>query len=1163
MVKDKENSSESKKAAEEALRLSEERVKALVLAISQTVYRMSPDWKIMYTLSGGKFIPSTVSDNEDWLGDYIPEESRAAVLKAIQKAIETRSMFELEHEVIQLDGSIGWTHSKAIPIMDENGEITEWLGASTDITQRKRAEEDLKKGEDHFKKAFNWNPNPATITRVRDFIIIDANTAFLTLFEFTPDEVIGHMYPELHLYPSSVRDELVARFLRDRYIKSTEVDVKTKSGRILKMLVSGEIINFGNEDHLLVNFVDITEQKRIEEALKRSEERFYKSFNNNPNPFIITRVSDYKVANINEAFLDLFEYQKEEVIGYNLEDLRLYPRPEERTTIITEAIKHGFVKNADLEMRSKSGKPILVSVYSQLIDLEGEPHVLTNLIDISEQKRSELELMQSQEQYRNLLHELNEGFCLIEVIFDDSGNAVDFRYLEVNAEYERQTGDFNVVGKLRSEIPRKMEPEGLKIYGRIVHTGVAEHFEAEAKSIGRIFEVHAYKVHSDNKVAILLNDITQRKKAVEELQKSEGRHRRFFESGLFGAVYWNIDGRITSANDRFLEITGYNQEEVANGLVLWDKITVEEQKDFVYGKINELLERGQITEPYEADIYRKDGKRITMLVSAALLDENRKEGIAFALDISERKKWEKELTYSEERFSKAFFNGPFAAVLTRQRDKKSVEANSKFLEMFGFSREQVIGRTTYELGIYKNKEDRDELISLTDQQGYVREKEIEMTTSWGDIINVLFSSQIIFINGENHYFLSLVNITDRKKAEIALKTSEQLWVTTLSSINEAVIATDKKGLITFINPEAECLTGWIRDEVLNRPVNEFYRIVNQITREPLENPVQRILAQGPIYQKDSKLLVRKDGDELPIEESGAPIKNGGEEVNGIVLIFRDITEQIKFEKNLREYNSILEKEVKERTSDLVFAKEQAESADRLKTSFLLTMSHELRTPLNSIIGFSGILNKELAGPLNEEQKKQTTMIFQSGRHLLHLVNDILDMSKIEIGELQVNFEPFDVGKTIEQVIEIEKVAAEERGISLELLRPDETVVAESDSARFQQVILNLVHNAIKFTDQGRVSVKYWIENSKIWVTVSDTGIGIKEEDLPKLFVSFSHLEDNSLVRNHEGTGSGLGLAISKRIMDLLHGSIDVKSTYGKGSVFTVSLPFSDNGLNRD
>jgi PAS domain S-box-containing protein len=1031
----------------------------------------------------------------------------------------------------------------------------------------------------------------------------------------------------------------------------------------------------------IVYFLVFKPMKKYLQALKKSEERFYKAFNNNPNPFVITRSNDFQIVNINEAFLNLFEFKREEVVGHYPEELHMFPFQEKYDELISEIKKQGYLKKADIEMQTKTKKPLRISVNAQMIDIDGENYIVTNLIDVTELKRAEYELKQSREQYRNLLYELNEGFCLIEMIFDDLGNAIDFRFLEVNPEYERQTGDKNVTGKLRSEIPRKLESEGLKIYGRIAKTGIAEHFESEAKSLERHFEVYSYRVGNSNKVAILLNDITNRKKAEEELRRSEIRHRSFFESGLIGVVFWNMDGRITDANEKYLEITGFSHEEIKQGFIFWNNIIAGEHSHFIKEKLRELPERGRIIDPQEIEICRKDGQRISILFSAAILDETEKEGIAFALDISEKKKWEIKLKQSEERFSKAFFKSPIAASILNSNDQKFVVINSKFLEIFKLKEEEAVGHTPAELNLYKDIRQREELLNLLNYQEDVLNQEIQMISKTGKELYILVSYRKIQMEGIPHIYVNYVDITDRKKAqeelrqseerfraltmatsqaiylmspdweymktlssggflaqtdqqkktwlneyipedtrdemietirkaienkstfelehkvilndgtvgwaysravpildkegnilewfgtaiditdrkvyEKALQASERLWVTTLTSINEAVIVGDPGGKVIFMNAEAECLTGWNRNEALKRPVCDIYCTIDEFSRKFNEDPVKKILKSKSSYrEKDHTLLIRKQGDEIPIEESGAPIKNGDEKISGIVLVFHDVSEHKQLEKQLKEYSSTLEERVRERTNELSLAKEQAESADKMKTSFLLTMSHELRTPLNSIIGFSGILQKQLAGPLNEEQKKQTYMIQQSGRHLLHLVNDILDMSKIEVGQLEVHFELFDVGNSLEQVIDIEKSTAENKGLSLQLNRPKEEIIAESDSSRFQQVILNLVHNAVKFTSQGSVTVEYWIEENEIIINVSDTGIGIKEENIPKLFVSFAQLQDDALVRRHPGTGSGLGLAISKKIMDLLHGSIDVKSEYGKGSIFTVTLPIS-------
>ena len=274
-----------------------------------------------------------------------------------------------------------------------------------------------------------------------------------------------------------------------------------------------------------------------------------------------------------------------------------------------------------------------------------------------------------------------------------------------------------------------------------------------------------------------------------------------------------------------------------------------------------------------------------------------------------------------------------------------------------------------------------------------------------------------------------------------------------------------------------------------------------------------------------------------------------------VAVFDVITERKLAEESMKNYGLHLEETVKQRTIDLEAAKERAESADRLKSAFLSTTSHELRTPLNSIIGFSGILLRETIGPLNEEQKKQLGIVQSNGRRLLSLINDILDLSKIEAEVMTVNNESFDIQKDIDEILTMVDQSAKSKGLTLRFNKTPGLTEIISDKQRVHQVLLNLVNNAIKFTEHGSVSIECFENNNSINVEVIDTGIGIREENLSKIFNPFIQI-DNDYNRKLEGTG--LGLSISKKLIELLHGTINVKSEFGIGSTFTITLPVKNN-----
>lgn len=372
---------------------------------------------------------------------------------------------------------------------------------------------------------------------------------------------------------------------------------------------------------------------------------------------------------------------------------------------------------------------------------------------------------------------------------------------------------------------------------------------------------------------------------------------------------------------------------------------------------------------------------------------------------------------------------------------------------------------------------------------------------------------------------------DQQKKE--LEQQRELLGVTLSSIGDAVIATDISGIINFINPVAEKLTEWYKQEAIGQNIKNVFPIINEQSRQAVENPLEKALKDGQISGlANDTILITRHKKEIPIDDSAAPIKINGS-IQGAILVFRDITDRKKMEKSL------------------LLAKEEADAANHAKSLFLANMSHELRTPLNSVIGFSGIMLMGLTGEINDEQKKQLNMIKSSANHLLNLINDILDISKIESGRTEVFPEEFYINDVIQEVVNTVIPQVNEKGIEL-LEEIPEKILILSDRKFIKQILINLVSNAVKFTERGSVKIEAKIlKNKHIEVRVIDTGYGIRKKDFGGLFEMFKQV-DMSSTKKHEGTG--LGLFLSKQLVTMLGGNITVKSEYGKGCEFTVSLP---------
>lgn len=473
----------------------------------------------------------------------------------------------------------------------------------------------------------------------------------------------------------------------------------------------------------------------------------------------------------------------------------------------------------------------------------------------------------------------------------------------------------------------------------------------------------------------------------------------------------------------------------------------------------------------------------------------------------------------------------------KDKDGVFLLCNTMFERYFGAREADIIGKTDYD---FVDRELADFFLER-DRQAIAAGKPVK-NEEWGTFADdghrallettktPLYDSKgaLIGVLGIGH------DITERKRAEEALRESEVMFRALFEQSGDYAFILEpnaKSGAVIIdANASAMQVHGFTRDEIIGMPIS---KLEIQTDDERTNRLVHQMMSGETLHFE--AVHRRKDGSVFFVDVTANAVQIPGKPPV-ILSTEHDITDRKKAEEVL------------------IRAKEEAESADKLKSAFLATMSHELRTPLNSIIGFSGILLQEKPGPLNEEQKKQLSMVQASGNHLLSLINDILDLSKIEAGQFTANYERFNIDEILEDILKSEEPAAINKGLSLNVIKKQEVIEIVSDKQRVLQVLLNLVNNAIKFTDEGFVNIECFKDEENVTVEVRDTGIGIHEEDLGKLFNPFIQIESH-LTRKHEG--SGLGLSISQKLIDLLHGTIRVKSEYGAGSTFTITLPNMD------
>ncbi|MEX2524749.1 MAG: PAS domain S-box protein [Gammaproteobacteria bacterium] len=588
-------------------------------------------------------------------------------------------------------------------------------------------------------------------------------------------------------------------------------------------------------------------------------------------------------------------------------------------------------------------------------------------------------------------------------------------------------------------------------------------------------------------------------------------------------------GKVLKWSGGAASVFGYASGE-AEGYSLYDLIVPPDRHEEEERILREVLSKGSTT--YEAIRRRKDGSFLFAGISARVIrndDDDSECIIANEMDITDLKT-RRDARMASNRFGDPLESTPDGIVMVNATGR-IILANGHAEKMFGYKKGKLIGRPI-EILLPKRLQDE----HIRHRSGYMSQPRVRAMGVGlelyglrrdGTEFPVEISLSPLDTESGTLVMSAIRDISERKKAE-------QKFRDLLESAPDAMVIVSQDGKIALINSQTEKLFGYEREALLGLPVEtlipERFRQHHPGHRKRFfKNPNFRPMGVGlELYG------LRRDGTEFPVEISLSPLDTEeGMLVSGTI---RDITERKRFEQALQDKNM-----------ELV-------AANKAKDHFLAGMSHELRTPLNAILGFTGTLLMQLPGPLNEDQKKQLETVRTSARHLLSLINELLDLAKIESGKTELYFENIDCRDVIKETVDGLQPQADKKGLELSIKLPGDALTMKTDRRALSQILMNLLGNAIKFTDSGDVAVTAKRTRKRkipgIKISVRDSGIGIRNEDQGKLFVAFSQIHNEHSV---SGEGTGLGLYLSRKLAGYLSGRIEMESEYGKGSTFTLIL----------
>lgn len=656
-------------------------------------------------------------------------------------------------------------------------------------------------------------------------------------------------------------------------------------------------------------------------------------------------------------------------------------------------------------------------------------------------------------------------------------------------------------------------------------------------------------------------DVTEAKNAEKQIFETKEMYRSLIESSDASIMMLNVEGEFLYINEKAAIVFGKTpQDFIDKKYTLFDVAPADiATQNMAYIEQVFFSKQGSILETHRFI----NNKEYWFRNSIQPIKDNQGNVIAVfvnATNITDQKTAEIRIKESELKYKTLFEESPDGYLIVK--DGHFVDCNKASLQILNANREHIVGKTPQQISpeFQPDGQLSDTAVKKVIDLAFQNKRhqfEWAHVKPNGDLVHVDVILSPIVTGKEQILFTSWRDITAQKEAQILIKKLQS----TVEKSPISIFITDSEGIIEYVNPHTTITTGYSTEEL----IGSNPRILKSgFTNPKVYEELWFTIKNGNVW-KGILNNRRKNGSLYWESTTITPIVNEAGVIINFIAIKEDITERVKIEREIKSLNQNLEKKINERTAELqstnsalMQAKKEAEEANQAKSEFLSRMSHELRTPMNAILGFAQLLE---LGKLDEKQNKSVQHILTSGQHLLNLINEVLEITRIEAGKISISLEAVNIMNVFRDVVETLTPAAAARNIQLiNVLEGKESVYIKADKQRIKQVIINLVNNAIKYNRTGgwvKLSAIEFDKNGKsiVKICIADNGPGIEPIHLKKLFTPFERIgAENSAVE-----GTGLGLAVVQQFTSLMGGICGVESSPNEGSLFWVELPKS-NGL---